>query len=341
MAYSESLPALNALQERKGCIDWILVEVDMPIVNGYEFLSFLNKEQINVPLITMSWDDSMVSMMRAFRLVAHDYWIKPLHEIRFKSMRTHFLKKCVSEEDTSQKETETDCLIRRISDNSEPASSMALRSNNNNFEEDDDVDESINPPSTKKPRVVWEEKLHGAFINAIKQIGIENVVPKKILEAMNVPGLERGHVASHLQKYKKYLKQKQQKQQQQQNDMSLVSVTQIEQQQQQNDMSLVSRRQQQSQQNDMSWNTEPRMCAVERVHLQPLSATAMTNFYPGFTGNMEEAALAHDHHPLGTVGNIAITENCSEEQSSPNTQLGDNFHAEEEALAHDHNLASN
>jgi len=110
--------------------------------------------------------------------------------------------------------------------------------------------------------------------------------------------------------------------------MSLVSVTQIEQ-------------QQPSQQNDMSWNTEPRMCAVERVHLQPLSATAMTNFHPGFTYNMEEEALTHDNHPLATFGNIAITENCSQEQSSPNTQLGDKFHAEEEALAHDHNLASN
>jgi len=52
LAYSESLPAMNALQERKGCVDFILIEVDMPIVNGYEFLSFLNKEQINVPLIS-------------------------------------------------------------------------------------------------------------------------------------------------------------------------------------------------------------------------------------------------------------------------------------------------
>jgi len=116
----------------------------------------------------------MVSMTRAFRLGAYDYWIKPLHEIQFKSMRTHFLKKCVSEENTSQKET--GCLIKRISDNSELASSMAHRSNNNNFEEDDDVNESINPPSTKKPRVVWEDKLHGAFLSAIQQIGIESMM---------------------------------------------------------------------------------------------------------------------------------------------------------------------
>ncbi|GJX44902.1 CheY-like superfamily protein [Tanacetum coccineum] len=33
-----------------------------------------------------------------------------------------------------------------------------------------------------------------------------NAVPKKVLERMNVPGLKREHVASHLQKYRKKLK---------------------------------------------------------------------------------------------------------------------------------------
>jgi len=138
----------------------------------------------------------------------------------------------------------------------------------------------------------------------------------------------------------------------QQNDMSLVSQIQIEQPQpqqndmplfpwrqiahqqpqpQQHDMSLVSGtqiEQQQPPQNDMSWNTEPRMCAVERVHFQPCFATPMTNFHPGFIGNMEEEALAHDN-PLARFGNIAITENFSKEQ------LVDNFHVEQ-ALANDH-----
>jgi len=54
----------------------------------------------------------------------------------------------------------------------------------------------------------------------------------------------------------------------------------------------------------------------------------MTNFHPGFTGNMEEEALALDN-PLARFGNIAITENFSEEQ------LADKFHAEQ-ALENDH-----
>jgi len=169
----------------------------------------------------MSSNDSGASRVRALKLGAHDYWTKPLNEFQLKS-----LWKCTSE-DPSQKDT--GCLIRGISDNSDLASSM-LRRSNNNFEEGHDVDESCNSPPAKKPRrVVWDEKLHGVFLNAIQKIGIESmmccfslfinicisslvftvslfftlfvldVVPKKILVAMNVPGLERGHVASHLQ----------------------------------------------------------------------------------------------------------------------------------------------
>jgi len=33
------------------CIDCILIEVDMPIMDGYGFLNFLKTVQINVPLI--------------------------------------------------------------------------------------------------------------------------------------------------------------------------------------------------------------------------------------------------------------------------------------------------
>ncbi|KAG2398260.1 uncharacterized protein HKW66_Vig0135040 [Vigna angularis] len=119
---------------------------------------------------------------------------------------------------------------------------------------------------------------------------------------------------------------------QQQNDMSFNSGRQI-QQPQQNDMSLVSGRQieqQQSHQNDMSL---PRTSA-----LQPFSATAMTIFHPGFTGNMEEEALAYGH-PLAAFPNVVIPENFSEEQSNPNRQLANNFIAEQ-VLAHDLPLAT-
>jgi SHAQKYF class myb-like DNA-binding protein len=58
----------------------------------------------------------------------------------------------------------------------------------------------------KKPRLVWTPELHMRFMNAVNHLGIKNAVPKTILQLMNVEGMTRENVASHLQKYRLYLK---------------------------------------------------------------------------------------------------------------------------------------
>lgn len=58
----------------------------------------------------------------------------------------------------------------------------------------------------KKPRLVWTPELHNRFMNAVNHLGIKNAVPKTILQLMNVEGMTRENVASHLQKYRLYLK---------------------------------------------------------------------------------------------------------------------------------------
>ncbi|KAK6143210.1 hypothetical protein DH2020_023558 [Rehmannia glutinosa] len=51
----------------------------------------------------------------------------------------------------------------------------------------------------KKVWTQWTEELHQKFMNAVKQLGEGRCYPKEILELMNVPGLTRMQVASHLQ----------------------------------------------------------------------------------------------------------------------------------------------
>ncbi|XP_031744106.1 putative two-component response regulator ARR21 [Cucumis sativus] len=58
----------------------------------------------------------------------------------------------------------------------------------------------------KKPKVVWTDFLQYRFLQAVHFIGLDRAVPKKILEVMNVPGLTRENVASHLQKYRIFLR---------------------------------------------------------------------------------------------------------------------------------------
>uniref|UniRef100_A0A061R2D3 Two-component response regulator arr1 n=1 Tax=Tetraselmis sp. GSL018 TaxID=582737 RepID=A0A061R2D3_9CHLO len=58
----------------------------------------------------------------------------------------------------------------------------------------------------KRPRLVWTDQLHKRFEDAVNQLGLKNAVPKTIMQLMNVEGLTRENVASHLQKYRLSLK---------------------------------------------------------------------------------------------------------------------------------------
>ncbi|GJZ02227.1 putative two-component response regulator ARR21 [Tanacetum coccineum] len=53
-----------------------------------------------------------------------------------------------------------------------------------------------------KSKIMWTDDLHNKFLKAVQKLGLDNAVPRKILEMMEVEGLTRDHVASHLQKYR-------------------------------------------------------------------------------------------------------------------------------------------
>ena len=61
----------------------------------------------------------------------------------------------------------------------------------------------------RRPRLVWTPQLHKRFVDVVAHLGIKNAVPKTIMQLMNVEGLTRENVASHLQKYRLYVKRMQ------------------------------------------------------------------------------------------------------------------------------------
>ncbi|XP_028107686.1 two-component response regulator ORR21-like [Camellia sinensis] len=67
----------------------------------------------------------------------------------------------------------------------------------NNYDKEENKDDCTTP---KKAKVVWTNAIHNQFLEAIKSTGLERAVPKKILELMNVLGLTRENVSSHLQR---------------------------------------------------------------------------------------------------------------------------------------------
>lgn len=73
-----------------------------------------------------------------------------------------------------------------------------------------EADSAVRTTETiKRPRLVWTPQLHKRFVDVVAHLGIKNAVPKTIMQLMNVEGLTRENVASHLQKYRLYLKRMQ------------------------------------------------------------------------------------------------------------------------------------
>ncbi|CAN6249330.1 unnamed protein product [Urochloa humidicola] len=62
---------------------------------------------------------------------------------------------------------------------------------------------NVHPPQRTKVRRRWTTEMHDRFIDAVNQLGgCENAKPRAIVDIMNVEGLTREQVKSHLQKYK-------------------------------------------------------------------------------------------------------------------------------------------
>ncbi|KAI5001469.1 hypothetical protein ZWY2020_026119 [Hordeum vulgare] len=81
--------------------------------------------------------------------------------------------------------------------------------NNNNNSSAESAGEKSAAAATKRARLVWTPQLHKRFVEVVAHLGIKSAVPKTIMQLMNVEGLTRENVASHLQKYRLYVKRMQ------------------------------------------------------------------------------------------------------------------------------------
>ncbi|XP_061368468.1 transcription factor LUX-like [Gastrolobium bilobum] len=102
------------------------------------------------------------------------------------------------EEDTDRDGSGSDPRKHRKIDCAAEEADSALRTEN-----------SGDRTAVKRPRLVWTPQLHKRFVDVVAHLGIKNAVPKTIMQLMNVEGLTRENVASHLQKYRLYLKRMQ------------------------------------------------------------------------------------------------------------------------------------
>ncbi|KAK9935411.1 hypothetical protein M0R45_022514 [Rubus argutus] len=213
---SQATDALNRLREKKGYFDVVLSDVHMPDMDGFKLLEHIGLE-MDLPVIMMSADGRTSAVMKGIRHGACDYLIKPIREEELKNIWQHVARKKLNEnkelehsgslEDNDRHKRGTNDVEYTSSVNEGTEGIVKSQKKRSSAKEDEDGDmENDDMSTSKKPRVVWSVELHQQFVSAVNQLGLDKAVPKRILELMNVPGLSRENVASHLQKFRLYLK---------------------------------------------------------------------------------------------------------------------------------------
>ncbi|KAH7666661.1 Response regulator B-type plant protein [Dioscorea alata] len=197
--------ALSMVRDRKGGFDLIMSDVHMPDMDGFKLLELIGSET-DLPVIMISADDGKDVVMKGVTNGAVDYIVKPVRIEAVKIMWQHVVRKyqrkekvlepveCAEEEKKADENGENTSLAE-----DDESWKNGNRKKDENDGEDEDEQREDSPP-LKKPRVVWSQELHQAFVSAVTRLGIDKAVPKKILEMMDVPAITRENVASHLQK---------------------------------------------------------------------------------------------------------------------------------------------
>ncbi|KAK9911357.1 hypothetical protein M0R45_035273 [Rubus argutus] len=168
--YSNPFVAFSALRVRRNFYDLIMTDLYLADMDGFEVQKRV-REEFKLPLIIVSSDDREHVILKALKLGAVHYIVKP---VCFNDMK-NLWKFVVNYSDKSRKEIS---LGEEIEGGAEQSS----------------------------PKVVWTQELQARFLDSVHFIGLERAVPKTILEVMNVEGLTRENVASHLQKYRQFLR---------------------------------------------------------------------------------------------------------------------------------------
>ncbi|KMZ63819.1 Two-component response regulator ARR14 [Zostera marina] len=198
--------ALNLLRSHLNCFDLVITDITMTGINDFQLLESILQENNDLPVVMMSVDDKIETMIKSIQKGAYFYLTKPLKmELLMTLWQFVMVKnreKSIGRRDNISQNSMTPSLIdqssRKGKNIMKTHGKQPIKENKKNSKE-------------IKPVVVWDSYLHDKFIEAIQIIGPHRAVPKNILEKMNVPGLTRENVASHLQKFRLYLKKRMEK----------------------------------------------------------------------------------------------------------------------------------
>ncbi|PRW57468.1 Two-component response regulator ARR14 isoform 1 [Chlorella sorokiniana] len=190
----DALTLLRERQEQHSQFDLVLSDVYMPDMDGFKLLEHIGLE-LDLPVIMMSSNGDTNVVLRGVTHGAVDFLIKPVRVEELRNVWQHVVR-------------------RRSLHHSRATDEHSGLEDHHHHGVKRKESETIQVQhetqgANKKPRVVWSVEMHQQFVDAVNQLGVDKAVPKRILDLMNVAGLTRENVASHLQKYRLYLKRAQ------------------------------------------------------------------------------------------------------------------------------------
>ncbi|CAN1166639.1 Two-component response regulator ORR24 [Linum perenne] len=226
---NQALRALQILREKKNEIDLVISDVNMPDMDGFKLLEHIEFE-MDIPVIMVSAHGDKELVYKGVTHGAVDYLLKPVRIEELKNIWQHVVRKRKKNAKNNKESSPDQAAANQVesggtTNHGAPSSGSsdlnAARMNRKRQKDDGDGDDEDGGDSDengrdengesgtqKKARVVWSVDLHRKFVQAVDQLGYDKAVPKKILDAMDVEGLTRENVASHLQKYRMYLKKR-------------------------------------------------------------------------------------------------------------------------------------
>lgn len=211
---SQARTALKMLRENRDRFDLVISDVHMPDMDGFKLLELVGLE-MDLPVIMLSANSDSRLVMKGITHGACDYLVKPVRLEELKNIWQHVVRRKKVEPKNHSKSDDQDKPHQgggegergsQLSGNADQNGKVNKKRKDEEYESDENGNDDEDPATQKKPRVVWSIELHKKFVTAVHQLGLEKAVPKRILDLMNVEGLTRENVASHLQKYRLFLK---------------------------------------------------------------------------------------------------------------------------------------
>ncbi|KAK3123127.1 hypothetical protein QOZ80_8AG0624400 [Eleusine coracana subsp. coracana] len=197
-----ALEMLRARKQLGNQFDLVITDVHMPGMDGFKLLELITME-MDIPVIMLSANDEPESMLKGITHGASGYLVKPIRLEQVKSLWTHVVKKGINggNGDAGQK------LQPGVADGEIKCAKKTRKYSKKNKDGHGAEVGNANTSTPKRQRIQWSGELHSRFVEVVNRLGgLDRAVPKKILKMMNVRGLGRENVASHLQKYRIYLK---------------------------------------------------------------------------------------------------------------------------------------